>query len=613
VLGVLAISRPETLLFGVVALAAVATALKGSPVRRQVLLHLAALFGVAVFAQLAFRVGYYGRITANTYYAKVVGDRLIARGFMYLLDYAEAKGLLYTALWGAIVTVALVRTMRRAWLDALAPLVVTALLAAYAGYIVFVGGDWMRGFRFCMHVLPLAAALGAWAISSVLDSWGSVLREPSRQLVMAAMVGATLWSNLVTERAFKFGAQGAVADTASGLGFFAIWSVPPGPHFRVARWLKHRLPDKSLVALSEAGIIPFESDLPILDDVGLNDRTVANLLYRRASPATVARYVLSQRPVAIVMLGNANPDALDGPFSARLPNDVAMQTMWEFTTSYRLSTFVPLEPAVRTGVLGFGVFVQSGTPLRALRGTLLAQPNPVPLGGSTLGETTLSWAGWDGENAAVFVSDNGSKETLVSTGDEGTAFFPWVQSGHSYVFRVYGRAHRLLGWLEVTRGSGRGPRLPTIVDETGLVAAPPPLASKLVAADPSVAAQFVDGFYGVEDGAWRWTGKTFTVELGVPSGANEVGATLHLDFTLTDAQLREGPAVHFSAKVGDTPIAARTFGQSGNSEFVGDVPNTMLGEPRIRVQFSLDRSYSPGGGDTRELGVIMHSIALESK
>ena len=44
--------------------------------------------------------------------------------------------------------------------------------------------------------------------------------------------------------------------------------------------------------------------------------------------------------------------------------------------------------------------------------------------------------------------------------------------------------------------------------------------------------QLVSGFYGIETGAWRWTGKQFAVALGTPAGAAQKGAVLELKLTV---------------------------------------------------------------------------------
>jgi hypothetical protein len=47
----------------------------------------------------------------------------------------------------------------------------------------------------------------------------------------------------------------------------------------------------------------------------------------------------------------------------------------------------------------------------------------------------------------------------------------------------------------------------------------PHMASTIHMGDPQTAAQLVSGFYGIEQNAWRWTGRRFSVALRPPVGA----------------------------------------------------------------------------------------------
>src|SRR5271157_2393710 len=62
-----------------------------------------------------------------------------------------------------------------------------------------------------------------------------------------------------------------------------------------------------------------------------------------------------------------------------------------------------------------------------------------------------------------------------------------------------------------------------------------PLQSTLNMSDPRIAGQLVDGFYGVEAGAWRWTARQFSVKLRNPEGAAQKGGTLRLVLTVPPA------------------------------------------------------------------------------
>src|SRR5579885_136828 len=66
----------------------------------------------------------------------------------------------------------------------------------------------------------------------------------------------------------------------------------------------------------------------------------------------------------------------------------------------------------------------------------------------------------------------------------------------------------------------------------------PHIASTVHLGDPKSVPQLIGGFYDIESGAWRWTGKQFTVDLGVPLGAAQKGAALTLDLTVPRSEER---------------------------------------------------------------------------
>src|SRR5436305_15170888 len=67
--------------------------------------------------------------------------------------------------------------------------------------------------------------------------------------------------------------------------------------------------------------------------------------------------------------------------------------------------------------------------------------------------------------------------------------------------------------------------------------------------DPRAAGQVVSGFYDIEDGAWRWSGKQFVVELGTPLGAMGRGATLEPYFSMPPVVIRTTHSITLSASV----------------------------------------------------------------
>lgn len=92
----------------------------------------------------------------------------------------------------------------------------------------------------------------------------------------------------------------------------------------------------------------------------------------------------------------------------------------------------------------------------ASQAQITASPNPVPASDTINGKTTISWKLLKGENAEIFVSQNGGEENLFSKGTaEGSAEAPWIQAGITYEFRVYAEKDHTkpLGSIKVTRAT----------------------------------------------------------------------------------------------------------------------------------------------------------------
>jgi FkbM family methyltransferase len=141
---------------------------------------------------------------------------------------------------------------------------------------------------------------------------------------------------------------------------------------------------------------------------------------------------------------------------------------------------------------------------------------------------------------------------------------------------------------------------------------PNEIASTVRIADVSTAAQLIRGFYLLEEKAWRWTARNFTVALPAPDDAKQNGARLTLKFTIPEVSLKQLKSMTLSAKVGNAALAAETFATSGEHEYRRDIPAPALVNDLVDVDFSLDKVLSPPATD-RELGVIVTSITLEPK
>jgi len=142
--------------------------------------------------------------------------------------------------------------------------------------------------------------------------------------------------------------------------------------------------------------------------------------------------------------------------------------------------------------------------------------------------------------------------------------------------------------------------------------APRPAAAIQVA-DPRAAPQLVSGWWDVEDHAWRWTTRKFAVVLRTPIGAARRGATLRFRFTLPDVVFSRFKEIKLAASMQGKPLAPETYLQPGTALYTRDITADLVSTPSVRIDFELDHSFTPGNGDSRDLGVIARSMGLESK
>ncbi|HJT88660.1 MAG TPA: hypothetical protein VJ732_12410, partial [Bryobacteraceae bacterium] len=100
----------------------------------------------------------------------------------------------------------------------------------------------------------------------------------------------------------------------------------------------------------------------------------------------------------------------------------------------------------------------------------------------------------------------------------------------------------LPGLVLAGAGCKRAKLRPRPTDESGAS-----IASTIHTGDPKLAAQLISGFYQIEQGAWRWTGRQFTVVLHPPLGAAQNGARLEMDFTVPPVSIEKLGAQTLSA------------------------------------------------------------------
>ena len=141
----------------------------------------------------------------------------------------------------------------------------------------------------------------------------------------------------------------------------------------------------------------------------------------------------------------------------------------------------------------------------------------------------------------------------------------------------------------------------------------PRMASTIHMGDPKTATQLISGFYGIEQNAWRWTGRRFSLALAPPLGAAQKGATLQLRLTVPPVIVEKLKTISLSATIGGSALPPETYTEAGDYTYTREVAPALLAGQSVRVDFQLDKSIPPSGADLRDLGLVVLSAGLELK
>lgn len=306
-LALLCLARPDGPLFSVAVFLAVFLVKGWKPASWRRALKVISLPVLAFAGQMLFRLLYYGDWVPNTARVKVSPSLThLGGGVHYLWD----GFLALTPLSGLAALVVLAGLLSRRRFAEIASFVTTGLL--WAAYLVGIGGDIFPGWRHFVPLIVVMALVNAqgakWAIAH------PALRR-GRPLQAAVLAGALVWffhvqgqdptnRRAVTER---WEWDGKVVGQMLKRGF-----GPAGP----------------LLAVTAAGCLPYWSELPSLDMMGLNDATLARHRPRGFGEGYIGhelgdgRYVLGRKPDLVVFCGPrgaAGACFLSGRQMVRLP------------------------------------------------------------------------------------------------------------------------------------------------------------------------------------------------------------------------------------------------------------------------------------------------------
>jgi len=213
----------------------------------------ASVGALPVVLWLICRHGYYGAWLPNTFLIKGQGPTPL-RGLCYM-------GLFY-AVYGFWLLLPLLSKTALQRLDLKRHLPVLSAIVLWHLYLISVGGDFME-FRMMMPTLPLVVLLIA-GLATVTATGGQTARQKIACVTLPAVVCVSLFLNVM-----KFSYPGI--ENFTRLGFCSEWE-------KMAADLNGILgePRKSVtIGITAAGAIPFRTQMPTLDLLGLNSREVA--------------------------------------------------------------------------------------------------------------------------------------------------------------------------------------------------------------------------------------------------------------------------------------------------------------------------------------------------
>ncbi len=321
--GLLGLTRPEGPLWALALLGGMAYAYlrdRAPGTRRRLLVYglsLAAIGG----GYAAFKLAYYGGLLPNTFYAKM-GERWIQfqHGLLYLANAltvsagfwlgeervpVDPQHLLLPGAWIslplalALGVAALFFFRRSSARVELRAFLLLGLLGSL-GFILYFGGDWMAGFRFLIPILPLGwLMLSGWLLAGKgrVTTWLA-------PLALLFLLGSAVF----VQKAYAL----RQIPWIRSMAYRVRCDLPGGPLLNVVHWIRTHVPKGSLIAISEAGVIPFHCpEYRFLDYLGLTDPHVGRLegeLHVKTDPP----YIFARKPRLLVLIGKKKGDRFEG-------------------------------------------------------------------------------------------------------------------------------------------------------------------------------------------------------------------------------------------------------------------------------------------------------------
>jgi hypothetical protein len=331
VLALAALTRPEGFGYAL----CVIGALLWSRDDRKRALQVCGAFSAVFIPYFLWRYTYFGYLAPNTYYAKAsASGALLVQGAAYLEGALIGRGLLIPFA-ACLIDAAVQRDKRNARLRG--AMVIGALVNSF-----MVGGDIFRFYRFLLPAMPFAYA----SLALMFERRFSRLERRQGLVTVLAVCGFT--TVLVATELLPISTF-TRSRKQSDFAYARSNAEIVYGYFEVGQFLREHVVPGSWLATNAAGVVPYESDLPTIDMLGLTDEHIAHMPIELGHGALGhekydANYVLSRKPDLIFLglptVAPAHFQAHDlGRWNARtlgpLPGDRALLEHPRFAREYR--------------------------------------------------------------------------------------------------------------------------------------------------------------------------------------------------------------------------------------------------------------------------------------
>lgn len=313
-----ALTRPEGIIYFIALGWIAAVALLKKKIAASHFFPWLGLFALSFAFYNLWRVTYFGVWLPNTFYAKATGGMIyqLKAGLKYTWDFLFRNPLVLSIPVFFFYVIRSYNFKRIEFLSA------ASIIIAQLIFILTCGGDWMPLGRFVVPVLAPLLFLFQESLFSTMNRLK--LSDPQyrwRDALVFICIGLVVLGLIQERRATKPIVYSVRTQT--------LYT----PHIAIGLWLKDNIPPNSLLAAEEAGIIPYYSELPFLDLLGIVDSHIARqkgAMHQKHD----TEYVLDRRP-DYVLIYTSNPVGAGSELIPRMDSGFQLLSSQKFNEHYK--------------------------------------------------------------------------------------------------------------------------------------------------------------------------------------------------------------------------------------------------------------------------------------